>query len=122
MTIFNWLNETILPLSSGGEISAIYMGAIMSEVPTPKPPIILAITRKINDGARADAIAETAYKIAAKESNRFLPYLSLKGPVIIIAKVAVSVRELTAHPNSNLLKLKAGVFVTITINEKLISS
>ena len=36
----NWLNETSLPLTAGGAISAIYMGDIIEAIPTPMPPIM----------------------------------------------------------------------------------
>ena len=64
-TIFNWLKDTICPRILGGEISAIYIGAIMSDAPTPNPPIMRAMTSKIKLGARAEPMAETAYKTAA---------------------------------------------------------
>ena len=91
-----------------GEISAIYIGAKIREAPTPKPPIILAITSVIKSGANAEKSAETAYKRADIDNMRLLPYTLLKGPATNIAKVAVNVRELTAQPNSILVKPNSG--------------
>ena len=104
-TIFNWLNDTILPRMAGGEISAIYIGAMMSEAPTPNPPIMRATTRNKKEGARAEATADTAYSTAARKSTRRRPKASLSGPATIMASVAVSVNELTAHPISSLVKV-----------------
>ena len=72
---------------------------MMSEAPTPSPPIIRAATRNPNEGARADAMAEIAYRVAAR--NRILrrPNRSLRGPETSIASVAVSVREETENPS-----------------------
>ena len=56
----------------------------------------------------ADKIAESAYNIAAIDKTRFLPNRSLKGPAIIIASVAVRVKELTAQPNSNFVRSNSG--------------
>ena len=88
---------------AGGEISAIYIGAIMSEAPTPNPPIMRAATRNQNEGASAEAIAEMAYKTAARKSTRRRPNASLRGPATIMASVAVRVNELTAHPSCKLV-------------------
>ena len=119
ITMLSWLNETIWPLILGGETSAMYMGAIMRAAPTPIPPIIRAITSTRKVGARAEATAETANNTAAYLSTSRRPILSLKGPATIIAKVAVSVRELTDQPNSILVKSNSGAinFTTPEITE-----
>lgn len=65
VTMFSWLKETIWPRMCAGEISAMYIGATMSEAPTPSPPIIRAATSAWKLGARADAMAEIAYRTAA---------------------------------------------------------
>jgi len=80
----------------------------MSDAPTPKPPSIRANTRKAKVGDSAENMADRAYNMAAIESTRFLPQRSLKGPAINMAMVAVSVKELTAHPNSNFDSLNSG--------------
>ena len=58
---------------------------------------------KMKEGATAEPIADNVNKIAAIASIFFRPYLSAKGPEIIIAKVAVSVREATENPSCNLV-------------------
>ncbi|MBA7533626.1 hypothetical protein ES705_25867 [subsurface metagenome] len=98
-TIFNWLKETILPLSFGGAISAIYIGAIIREAPTPNPPIIRAMTRLTKLGATAENTADMKYNNDAYFNTFFLPTLSDIGPERIIARVADKVRQLTAQPN-----------------------
>jgi hypothetical protein len=57
-TILSWLKETNRPRIAGGDVSAMYMGAIINEAPTPNPPIILATTRKTKLGAKADKMAD----------------------------------------------------------------
>ena len=52
------MKETIFPRFSAGDISAIYMGAIIKDIPTPIPAINLAITKIKKEGATADKIAE----------------------------------------------------------------
>ena len=119
ITIFNWLKETILPRIAGGAISAMYIGANIKEAPTPNPPIILAITKVKNVGAKAEAKADMAYKIAAYRNTVLLPIASLSGPANIIARVAVSVSEATDQPNSNLVSPNSGSmnFTTPEITE-----
>jgi len=106
--MLSWLKETRRPRISGGAISAIYMGASINDAPTPNPPIILAITNEIKLGAKAEATADIAYKIAAYRKTVRLPILSLNGPATIMANVAVRVSEATDHPNSSLLKPNSG--------------
>ena len=65
-------------------------------------------------GARAEEIAETAYKTAAILNKVLLPNRSLSGPETIIARVAVSVRELTAQPNSILVSSNSASINFIT--------
>lgn len=93
---------------SGGDISAMYIGARIKDAPTPNPPIIRAITRVKNVGAKAEASAEMAYRIAATRNTDLLPNRSLSGPDIIIAKVAVSVKEATDHPSSSFVSPNSG--------------
>jgi hypothetical protein len=97
----------MVPLFCGGAISAMYMGAIIKDAPTPSPPSILAKTRLVNPGANAEHNAESRYRIAATRNILLLPYLSLKGPASNIASVAVSVRQLTDHPNCIFDKLNS---------------
>jgi hypothetical protein len=59
-------------------------------------------------GAKADAMADKKNRAAAHLSTGFLPNLSLKGPAVTIANVAVSDKDATAHPNSILDKLNSG--------------
>ncbi len=71
-------------------------GAIISDAPTPKPPIMRANTSVTKSGASADPRAEMAYKTAAQRRITRLPNELLSGPASIIASVEVRVSELTA--------------------------
>ena len=99
MTMLSWLNETRRPRDSGGAISAIYIGAMMSAAPTPRPPSIRANTSHPKLGASADRIAETANSAAAILRTGRLPMRSLSGPDSIIASVAVSDSDDTDQPS-----------------------
>ncbi len=113
------MNDTKRPLLLAEDISAIYIGAIISAAPTPKPPIIRATTNAVNELANAEAIAETANNNAVILSTGMRPSLSLKGPATIIPKDAVSAIEATAQPNSILLNKNSGSinFTTPEITE-----
>ena len=100
ITIFNWLKETIFPRLAAGAISAMYMGAMIREIPTPIPANIRANTKIKKLGATADKIAEKAYNKAEYFKTIIRPYLSLMGPANIIATVAAKDKEATAQPNS----------------------
>ncbi len=107
MTMLSWLNETMRPRISAGAISAMYIGAMISAAPTPRPPTMRAMTRVMKFGASADAIADTANSTAAIFSTGRRPMRSLNGPATIIASVAVSVSEATDHPSSILVRLNS---------------
>ncbi len=104
ITMLSWLIETMRPLTGAGAISAMYMGAMSNAAPTPKPPIMRATTSARNDGASAEATAETTNRSAAPISTNLRPKRSLKGPANIIASVAVRVSEATDQPSSILVK------------------
>jgi len=44
ITMFSWLNDTIRPRTSGAASSAMYIGAMISAAPTPRPPSMRAAT------------------------------------------------------------------------------
>jgi hypothetical protein len=98
MTMLSWLNDTRRPRDSGGAISAMYIGAIMSAAPTPSPPNIRATTSHRKLGASAEAIADIANRMAAILSTGRRPMRSLRGPDNIIASVAVSANDDTDQP------------------------
>jgi hypothetical protein len=85
----------------------MYIGARMREAPTPIPPNILKMRKRVKLGAKADPMAETVKMMAQIRSKYFLPYLSLSGPETIIAKAAIMVKELTENPSSSSVRLKS---------------
>ena len=106
--MFNWFKLTKRPRIFGGAISAKYMGPTINEAPTPKPPIIRAITKLTKSTASAEATAEMAYNTAAASKIARRPSRSLKGPAVSIPKVAVSVKEPTAQPKPRSLNPNSG--------------
>ena len=108
ITILSWLNDTMRPRIAAGAISAMYIGAMISAAPTPKPPSMRAATKVRKLGAAADATAEIANSTAAILRTGRRPRRSLSGPDTIMAKVAVSVSEATDQPSSILLRLNSG--------------
>jgi hypothetical protein len=99
ITMLSWLNDTRRPRASGGAISAMYIGAIISAAPTPSPPSMRARTSHVKLGATAERIAETANNSAAILNTGRRPMRSLRGPDNIIANVAVSDSDDTDHPS-----------------------
>ena len=56
----SWLKDTICPRMEAGEVSAMYIGAMIRDAPTPRPPTIRAMTSKRKLGAMAEPMAEMA--------------------------------------------------------------
>ena len=96
------------PRSLGGAISAMYMGAMISAAPTPKPPSMRAATRTAKLGATAQTSAEIVNRTAAILSTGRRPSRSLSGPETIMASVAVRVSDATDQPSSILDRLNSG--------------
>ena len=86
----------------------MYIGAKINEAPTPNPPTIRATTKNQKLVANAEPTAEMAYKMAAYLKTVLLPIRSLRGPAVIMAKVAVRVNDATDQPNSSLVKSNSG--------------
>ena len=99
ITMLSWLNDTMRPRRCAGASSAMYIGAMMSAAPTPRPPTSRATTSVRKSGATAEAMADSANSTAAIFSTGSRPIRSLSGPDTIIASVAVSVSEATAQPS-----------------------
>ena len=57
-TIANWFNATSLPRILAGDISVIYIGETTDAMPTPSPPINLAMTNSIKVRVKAEKTAE----------------------------------------------------------------
>ena len=93
------MKETSLPRELGGAISAIYIGARISDAPTPMPPSILKNKKAKKSLANADPIALTAKTRAQYFNINLLPNRSLSGPENIIANAATMVSELTEKPS-----------------------
>src|SRR5687767_11605984 len=96
----NWLNDTIRPRHAEGEISAMYMGAVMSTAPTPKPPSRRATINvaKFSDNAASSADAANM-QVASRNTVR-RPNWSARGPETKIEIVDATAIDVTAHPSS----------------------
>ena len=108
MTMLSWLKDTMRPRIFAGAISAMYIGAMISAAPTPKPPSIRAATSEMKSGAIAEARAETANSAAAILNTGLRPSRSLSGPDTIMARVAVSVSDATDQPSSIRVRSNSG--------------
>ena len=87
----------------------MYNGERTDAIPTPTPPIILAIIKKINESGIVHPSAEIKNNDAAIIRIGFLPNLSLRPPDTIAPIIAPTRAELANHP------------VSISSNEKYFS-
>tara|TARA_B100001750_G_scaffold79267_1_gene62901 strand:- start:3159 stop:3575 length:417 start_codon:yes stop_codon:yes gene_type:complete len=98
-TIANWFNATSLPRILAGDISVIYIGETTDAMPTPSPPINLAMTNSIKVRGKAEKTAEIKKRRLQSIRTFFLPAQSAIRPAIKAPKVHAIIKLLTAKPS-----------------------
>src|SRR5690349_7269104 len=99
----SWLDDTMRPRHADGEISAIYIGAVMSTAPTPKPLSSRATISVAKFSDNAASSEETMKTQVATRSIVRRPNRSASGPDTKMATVAATAIDVTAQPTSNAL-------------------
>src|SRR5665213_2531944 len=77
-TILNWNSTTNLPREAAGEISEMYIGAMMDEAPTPRPPIKRSVMNKYQL-VDSDVPSDPIKKMMAIMSSDFLRPMASAG-------------------------------------------
>src|SRR6187399_1912448 len=102
----SWLDDTMRPRHADGEISAMYMGAVMNTAPTPKPLRSLATINVAKFSDNAASVDATMNMQVARRNIVRRPKRSASGPVTKMATLAAIAIEVTAQPTSNALSAK----------------
>ena len=76
-------------------------------MPTPIPPMNLAITNSVKDRGRAERMAETVKRTAHRIRTFFLPVQSAIGPASNAPITQATIRLLTAKPSWYAFKLNS---------------
>ena len=97
----SWLNDTMRPRHAGGEISAMYIGAVMNTAPTPKPLSSRATISVAKFSESAASSADTANTHVASRSTVRRPKRSASGPEMKMDTVEATAIDVTAQPSSN---------------------
>jgi hypothetical protein len=116
------LSDTILPLVSGGDNSAIYIGDNIDAIPTPTPARQRKAMKEFLPSARAIAIEEMKNMSAANKSPGLRPYRSEMLPAIRQPKMHPIASDAVAKPSqyssSPKLSFKKGNAPEITAKSK----
>ena len=100
----NWLKDTMRPRHAEGEISAMYIGAVISTAPTPNPLSSRATISVAKFSDSAASSAETANTQVARRSTVRRPKRSASGPEMKMDTVDATAIDVTAQPSSKEFK------------------